>query len=266
MPYTDILNPTPTHPLNPDYGFQKKRPVTHLVSKANQGPPYFRDIMDVGHQFSLNWADKLASDARKLKWYYESYRGSLFTLVDYEGGGRMYTGRFSSPVEPVPTSNNHWTVQGVLFDEIPLSPMITYPSDWADDAVWMLTLNDFGDRMVAAVSGTWTLATIAGALSAQCFVNGGTVTTDAAGYVYQGYGFQLWAPTGPAYGQATVLLDTVAVGTVDFFSSSAQPSSSLLTVQNVPLGLHTLTLQPLHAKDSASTGYSVVFDALQVMR
>lgn len=266
MPYTDILNPTPTHPLNPDYGFQKKRPVTHLNAKANQGPPYFRDIMDVGHQFSFNWADKLKSHAQKLKWYYESYRDGLFTYIDHEGGGRHYVGRFSQPVEPVPTGHNRWTIQGVAFDEIPLSPMILYPFDWVNDAIWRLTLNDFGDRMVAAVSGTWALTTIAGSKSVQCFTDVNPVTTDIAAYVYQGYGFKLWAPTGPGNGQASVLLDGVNVGTVDFYSAGAAPSACLLTVQNISLGLHTLNLVPLVTKHAGSTGYNVTFDALQVMR
>jgi hypothetical protein len=266
MPYTDILNPTPTHPLNPDYGFQKKRPVTHLVAKANQGAPYFREIMDVGHQFSFNWADKLRGHAQKLKWYYESYRDGLFTYIDHEAGGRHYVGRFSSPIEPIPTSHNHWTIQGAIFDEVPLSSMISYPSDWQNDAIWRQVTNDFGDRMVAAVSGTWALATVSGAKSGQVWQNGGTVTTDQAGYVYTGYGFKLWAVTGPAYGKATVLLDGVSVGTPDLYSSSLLPSSCVLTVQNVPLGLHTITIQATNTKNASSSGYTIHFDALQVMR
>jgi hypothetical protein len=91
-------------------------------------------------------------------------------------------------------------------------------------------------------------------------------TTDIAGYCYQGYGFKLWAPTGPANGQASVLLDGVNVGTVDFYSAAAAASSCLLTVQNVQLGLHTLNLVPLMTKDGGSSGYNVLFDALQVMR
>lgn len=274
MPQTDILNPTPTHPLNPDYGFQKKRPLTHLNAKANQGPPYFREITDVGHQFVLSWNDKLAIHARELKRYYEQYRDGFFTLIDHEGGGRHYVGRFSQPVEPVPTSHNHWSVQQVVFEEVPLAPMIIYPGDWNHDAIWRFLLNDFGDRMVAAVSGTWTLAADAQAKSGNHFSNGGTITTDQASFSYVGYGFQFWAPTGPAGGQASVLLQTMnvsgsvptAVGTVDFYSATAAPSSMLLQVQNVPLGMHIVTLQPLNAKDAASSGATVMWDALKVMR
>jgi hypothetical protein len=262
----DVLNPTQTHPLNPDYGFQKKRPLTHLNAKAAVGLPYFREITDTGHQFSLNWNDRMASTARKLKWYYEQYRNGFFTLIDHEGGGREYVGRFSQPVEPQPTSHNHWSVQQVLFDEIPKAPMLIYPNDWQNDAVWGLLLNDFGDRMVAAVSGTWTLATDTAAKSGYHFSNAGTVTTDQACYVYAGYGFQFWAPTGAALGKATVYLDGVSAGTVDFYSATSMPSSMLLQVQNVSLGLHTVILQPLHAKNASSSGYTVLWDALKVMR
>ncbi|MGO8759366.1 MAG: hypothetical protein ACLQG3_14700 [Terracidiphilus sp.] len=266
MAQTDILNPTPTHPLNPDYGFQKKRPLTHLNAKANQGSPYFREITDTGHQFVLSWNDKLATHARKLKWYYEQYRDGFFTIVDHEACGRHYVGRFSQPVEPIPTSHNHWSVQQVLFDEVPLAPMLIYPNDWNNDAIWRLLLNDFGDRMAAAVSGTWTLGANALAKSEYLFTDAGTVTTDQCSYVYAGYGFQFWAPTGPACGQATVLLDGTAVGTIDFYSAAAAASSMLLQVQNVSLGIHTVSLLPLNTKNAASSGMTVWWDALKVMR
>ena len=272
MSQLDILNPTPTHPLNPDYGFQKKRPLTHLNAKANQGVPYFREITDTGHQFSLNWNDKLASHARRLKWYYEQYREGFFTLIDHEGGGRHYVGRFSQPVEPSPTGNNRWSVQQVLFDEIPGVPMLAYPSDWNNDSIWCLLLNDFGDRMVAAVSGTWTLAAPGSMFlasyskSAHLFWNAGTVTTDQAAYIYAGYGFQLWAPKSNALGIASVLLDGAVVGTVDFYAAEATASSMLFEMQNVSLGLHTVALQATNTKNGASGGYVVAWDALRVMR
>jgi hypothetical protein len=40
----------------------------------------------------------------------------------------------------------------------------------------------------------------------------------------------------------------------------------LLQVQNLPLGSHIVSLMPLNAKDAASTGYTVWWDALKVMR
>ncbi len=266
MSQLEVLNPTPTHPLNPDYGFQKKRPLTHLNAKGNQGPAYFREITDQGHQFSLNWIDKLAHDARRLKWYYEQFRKGFFTIIDHEGGGRHYVGRFTQPVEPVPTSHNHWSIQQVTFDEMPGAPMLIYPNNWQEDAIWECLLNDWGDRETAAVSGTWTLAADALARSGYHFANGGTVVTDQAAYVYAGYGFQFWAPTGPAYGQATILLDGTSVGNVDFYSANATPAAMLLQQQNVSLGIHTVTLQPLNTKNAASSGRTILWDALKVMR
>ena len=266
MPITDIMNPTPRHPLNPDYSFAKKRPITHLNAKANQGPPYFREIMDVGHQFSLSWNDKLETHARKLKWYYEQYRDGLFTFIDHEGGGRHYVGRFSTPVEPSPTSHNHWSIQQVLFDEVPTVPMLQYPSDWNNDAIWRLLLNDFGDRMAAAISGTWTLTADANAQSGYHFSSTGG-SLDQCSYCYQGYGFQFWAPTGSNLGQAAIDLDgTNVAAMIDFYTATTQPSTMLFQMENVPLGLHTVTLRPLHTNNSSSSGFAVLWDALKVMR
>jgi len=265
MPQTDILNPTPTHPLNPDYGFQRKRPVTHLNLKANRGVPFFRDITDVGHQFVLNWNDKLASHARKLKWYYEQYRDGVFTLIDHEGGGRHYVGRFSQPVEPIPTSHNHWSVQQVLFDEVPGSPMVLYPGDWQDDAIWQLLISDFGDVM-AAVSGSWVLTANAASQSGYEYVGANAATTDWAAFQYYGYGFQFWARTGPAMGIGQLVLDGTVLGNVDFYSAAAAAPSALMTQLNVPLGIHLVQLNATATNDIASTGTQIVWDALKVMR
>jgi hypothetical protein len=274
MPQTDILNPTPTHPLNPDYGFQKKRPLTHLNAKANQGSPYFREITDTGHQFSLSWNDKLADHARKLKWYYEQYRDGFFTLIDHEGGGRHYVGRFSQPVEPSPTGHNRWSVQQVLFDEIPLAPMLVYPNDWNNDAVWRLLIDDFGNRTVAMIAGSWELTTAAAffgsgvSKSGSILVALAPVTADQLSYVYAGYGFQFWAATSTGGGKANILLDGTAIGVVDFYSAAGSGGNSqmLFQAQNVQLGIHTVTLQPTGTADSGSSGTSVWWDALKVMR
>lgn len=271
MPQTDILNPTPTHPLNPDYGFQKKRPVTHLVAKANQGVPYYRELTDTGHQFVFNWADKPRTAIDRLKWYYEQYRDGFFTYIDHEDGGRQYVGRFSAAVEPVPTAHGRWTVQGVTFDEIATAPMLKYPNRWDTDSVWRFAVNDFSQRMVAAQSGSWTLAANSQAKSGYEFVNANTNTTDTAAYQYVGYGFQFWARTGPNMGQANLILDGTSLGTLDFYSAAAispntQGSSPLLAQLNVPLGVHLVQLVALNTKNSASSGSTIVWDALRVMR
>ncbi len=267
MSQHDILNPTPLHPLNPDYSFQKKRPITHLNTKANRGRPYFRDLTDVGHQFVLSWADKSKEDADRLKWYYEQYQGGVFTFIDHEGGGRHYVGHFSSPVEPAPASHGHWFVQQIQFDEIPGLAMLQYPDRWDRDAIWALLIDDFGDGPMAAVNGTWTLATNAAAKSGSVISSPNTNTTDRAAYQYRGYGFQFWAPTGPAMGIAQILLDGVVLGNVDFYSAVASTQAvNLFTQLNVPLGVHVVQINATNTKDSSSTGKTIQWDALRVMR
>ena len=265
MPQTDILNPTPKHPLNWDYGFQRKRPVTHLNLKANRGVPFFRDITDVGHQFLLNWSDRPAHVAEELKRYYEQYRDGFFTIVDHESYGRHYVGRFSTPIEPVPTSHNHWAMQQILFDEIPGVPMVTYPNRWDWDAVWQLLISDFNDVMAAA-SGSWTLTANAAAKSDYEYVGANTVTTDWAAYQYYGYGFQFWARTGSALGIGQLVLDGTVLGNVDFYSAAAAAPSALVTQLNVPLGIHLVQLNATNTKNSASSAKTILWDALRVMR
>jgi hypothetical protein len=262
-----ILNPTPRHPLNPDYAFQRKRPITHLNAKANRGVPFFRDLTDVGHQIVMNWIDKSVDDADALKNVYEQYLDGFFTYIDHEGGGRHYVGHFTSPVEPSPTSHGHWGIQQVTFDEVPEVPMLVYPHRWDKDAIWRLLIDDYKTNVMAASSGTWTLTVNAVAKSGQELVSPGTATSDWAAYQYRGYGFQFWARTGPDMGIAQLTLDGTVLGNIDFYSAApATQAAAIYTSQNVPLGIHVVQINPTNTKNSASTGTTIVWDALRVMR
>jgi hypothetical protein len=165
-------------------------------------------------------------------------------------------------------------MQQVLFDEVPLAPMLVYPNDWNNDAIWRLLLNDFGDRMVAAVAATWTLTANPAAKSGSVFSSAsvaiGAGLLGAASYVYAGYGFQFWSIKGPAAGIGALSLDGTFLANVDFYAANnlLQPnvSSMLFQQQNVPLGIHTVTLTATGTKNAASSGYAVNWDALKVMR
>lgn len=418
MPASDILNPSPTDPLNPDYGWQKKRPTTQAVLKASAGAAYFREITDIGHQFALNWgttvdSQKAWTDIARLKRYFEQYRDGYFTLIDWEGNQRQYVGRFTTPVEPIPVGHNRWAAQNVIFEEVPGAEMLVYPSDWANESIWRHTENDFGDILPAVDNwANWTLldeatpgsqgpigaavggsfeiefatgesgtttaqpgsafemwvpagATIVGiqvsfvreiagdsnllantasiqlmkagspvgtpkssatdwtlsptqetygsssdlwgtTWSPSDFYNAGfgfgvevafdstactqksyadgdaylvtvyytlpepviesAVTNAWAEMAYVGWGCQIWAPTGPAQGIADVYLDGVSQGTIDQYSASSQASSMLMQLQNVPLGTHLLQVVVSGTKNSSSSGYTIIFDSLKVMR
>jgi hypothetical protein len=214
----------------------------------------------------LSWVDKTVDEADRLKNYYEQYLDGFFTFIDHEGGGRHYVGHFTSPVEPSPSSHNHWFVQQVTFDEIPTVPMLVYPHRWDKDAIWQKLITDYGDGPMAAYNGTWTLTANAVAKSGKELVSPGTATTDWAAYQYRGYGFQFWARTGPDMGIGQLLLDGTVLGNIDFYAPAATSAVAIETQLDVPLGIHVVQLNVTNTKNSASTGTTIVWDALRVMR
>ncbi len=270
MPASDILNTSPTDPLNPDYGWQKKRPTTQSVLKANAGAAYFREITDIGHQFALNWgttndSQKLWTDIARLKRYFEQYRDGYFTLVDYEGNGRQFVGRFTTPVEPIPVGHNRWAAQNVIFEEVPGATMLEYPSDWTNESIWRYCLNDFGEVQPAVDDPTnWSLST--NSLDAGGYEITSGVTSAWAQMAYVGWGCQVWAPQEPDRGIAAVYLDGVSQGTIDQYAASPTQSASLMQIQNVVLGIHILQLVVTGTKNSSSSGYTIAFDSLKIMR
>ncbi len=94
----------------------------------------------------------------------------------------------------------------------------------------------------------------------------GTVITDAAEWLYFGYGFRLWSYKGPEMGIVQVFLDGVSLGTVDLYSAAATVSAVVLTTQSVSLGQHRVKLQPTNTKNAASSAFNVNADAIEVMR
>jgi hypothetical protein len=271
MPASDIINATPTDPLNPDYGWQKKRPTTSSTLKAAAGPAYFREITDAGHQFALNFGTTIDSqksfeDIARLKRYYEQYRGGFFTLIDHEGNGRHYVGRFTTPVEPIPVGHNRWSAQGIVFEEVPGAPMVNYPTDWANDAIFAYAIDDFGNAAPAPDDwSNWAVTTDGyGTKSTQDLTS--AVANAYVRFAYVGWGVRIYAPKGPDRGKAEVFLDGVSQGTVDQYAAAGTPSANLLEVANVPLGVHVVKVVCTHTKNGASSGYTIAFDALQVMR
>jgi hypothetical protein len=283
MPQTDILNPTQGwdtslgDSMNPDYGFTRKRPSTQLRKKAVGGTPWTRETQNSGHVFQLSWIGRTWACAQRLRQYYEQYEDGFFTIIDWDGGGRHYVGRFTGEDFPiVETSNNKWDVQNLTFEEIPIVPMVQYPSDWTHDAVMLFPWNDFGDQKLAT-SGTWSQATLAAepvgitlggiartALPLTYMTDPG-IANDWAQFEYRGYGFQLYLVQGPAQGQAQVLLDGVVVGTPDCYAAA----SGVLMVniqQSVSLDIHRVQVVCLGTKNASSSATNIGWYSLEVMR
>lgn len=271
MPETDILNPdtdwdaTLQDSMCPNYGFTRKRTSTQLRKKAIGGTPWTRETQNTGHSFSLSWIGRSWACVQRLKRYYEQYEDGFFTIIDWDGGGRHYVGRFTSEVVPVETGNGMWDVQNVTFEEIPRVPMVQYPQDWDNDAITLYPTNDFGDTKLAT-SGTWNFAL-------QNFEESSVTTATSTGnagdwaqYEYRGYGFKLFLLQGPEFGQCEVLLDGNVVATIDCYAAADSGPQMVLMQQNVSLDIHRVMVQVLGTKNASATAASVCWHSLEVMR
>ncbi|QNI34539.1 hypothetical protein H7849_11950 [Alloacidobacterium dinghuense] len=285
MPETDILNPTTTwqsdieDSMTPDYGFTRKRATTQLRKKAVGGTPWTRETQNTGHTFLFSWLQRSWLCVQRLKQYYEQYEDGFFTIIDQDGGGRHYVGRFSSEVVPTETGNGRWDVQNVTFEEIPRVAMVEYPSDWDHDSIFFGVNNDFGDQKLAT-SGAWSEASYAAAqitlggilrtnLPGVIMTNPGTNAGDWAQFEYRGYGFQLYLVNGPAMGKADVYLDDVLLTTVDCYAASPGIDAGVqiaVSQPNVSLDIHRVKVVVDATKNASSTGAAISWYGLQVMR
>jgi hypothetical protein len=97
--------------------------------------------------------------------------------------------------------------------------------------------------------------------------SGGTyrsaATAGPASFTFTGTQVHWITTTGPSYGKAEVYLDGVDQGTVDLYS----PTTHWQTAKSYTAsgsGQHTLTIQVLAQKNTASTGKAVNIDAFTV--
>lgn len=277
MPSTDILNPQPAweddiqDSMCPNYGFSRERPSTLLSVKAIGGSPWTRETQNTGHSFSLSWLDRSWACVQRIKWYYERYEDGFFTIIDWDGGGRHYVGRFTSAPKIVEAGNGMWSIQGLTFEEVPGAPMVQYPNDWDNDATVLFPFNDFGEQKLAA-SGAWAAnnRTIEGS-PAQTLDDPGT-NGDWAQYEYRGYGFQLYLMQGPEFGQCQVYLDGVQQNTpggsptFDCYAAADIGPQMVLQMQNVSLNLHRVKVVALGTKNALATAATISWHSLKVMR
>lgn len=277
MPETDILNPAPGLDLtvgdsmNPSYGFRIDRPSTLLRAKAVAGRPWTRETENSGHVFTLGWIGRTLACANRLKQYYEQYEQGFFTIVDWEGGGRHYVGRFTTPVIKVATANNKWDVQNVTFEEVPTVPMVEYPQDWENDSILFYPFDDFGDQKVATL-GAWSATgrTLMG--KAALTMDDTGVANDWAQFEYRGYGFQLFLMQGPEYGQCQVYLDgtlqsnALGATTIDCYAVADIGPQIAMQQQNVSLDIHRVKVVALGTKNALATAPAISWHSLRVMR
>ena len=155
MAETDILNPVSkwvdsiSDNPSPDYGFTRSRPDVRARVKAPGGAPDSREVQNAGHTFKLGWLNRSYACVQMVMRYAAQYEDGYFTLIDQDGGGRHYVGRFTGDINPVQLGNDSYDLRDLTFEEYPGAPMLQYPTDWDHDAVFLNPFADGGKQNVA---------------------------------------------------------------------------------------------------------------------
>jgi hypothetical protein len=272
MAETDILNPVRAwwpaindNP-NPSYGFTRRANQNTVLAKARMGSPYSRDTMSDGFAFMMTYVDRPWTTVLRLKRFYEQHKGGYFTYIDWDGGGRHHVGRFTSPVNAAETGNNKYTVQELLFEEMPRARMVEYPADFVN---WSRQINVVDDFLAPAAAWysytnpTWALQidpSLVGPSSSdpsayELFSATPTVG-DWAQIEYVGWGFQINFRQNVALGNVLVYVDDVVTISIDLSNGSqvaipgigmALPAGvtlagGLLTSPQMPLDTHRVKI------------------------
>ena len=268
MPETVILNERVgwdediQDSIAPDYGFPNKRANTRVFAKAPGGQPFSRETQNAGHTLTFSWLNRSYECVQRIRRFVEQYEDGFFTIVDWDGGGRHYVGRFTGECAPAQKGNDRYDITDLTFEEVPGAPMLQYPSDWDRDSIQLRVANDYG-RQNLATSGTWT----PGVTPAFKTLDSAGTAGDFATMEYRGYGFQLWMQMGPAYGIVQVLLDDATVNaSLDLYAEAALGPQLVLTQSQVPLDLHRVKVFVTGNKNAAATAAGASWCMLQVMR
>lgn len=301
MAETDILNPVRSwwaaindNP-NPSYGYTRRSANNSALARVRLGAPYSRETMNQGFAFEFNYIDRPWSTILRLKHFYEAFKSGYFTYIDWDGGGRHHVGRFTTPVNASETANNKYTVQGLIFEEMPTARMVRYPADFTNWARTINVVDDFLNPTVATYSvtpGAW-ISQLNPALAAPSatdptayelcnatptFSTVAPANYDWAQMQYIGWGFQMRFRTGPALCQIGISLDGVLLCVVDLSTGAAVPISPAVvvalptgvtvangqvTVRNVPLDMHRVMVQAYAAGSGGGT--AAIFPAVTVI-
>jgi hypothetical protein len=261
---TDILNPDVGSELNPDYGFALQRPKSRVSYRPRNSRPLERQVDSQPHVIQLLWQNRPSAVAKALLQWEQQYEDGYFQYFDAERS-RYYAGRFMEPLTIAQTAFEKCNIQGV-FEELVGALMFEYPDDWDNDAIFVDEQNDWGD-IVWGVQGAWVRTANALARGGFELLNAAPVNTDFAKLQYFGYGFKLWLSKGPNRGQCAIYVDDVLyVANLDLYSAAAAPAQPLVIDANLPIGIHSVKILALAAKNGASSSTAVVADAIQVMR
>ena len=305
MAETDIFNPTNwtaaglTFNPNPSYGFTRKMGSNRQIARPRMGIYPERDVMNGGHVFSLMWVGTDLSTMQRINSFYHAFKAGYFTLIDQDNEGRHYVGRFMTEPEPSHPANGKYTLQGVVFEEMPRARMLQYPSNFVIDGHTINVVDDYLKPRVAMMQGAWTIqlspTAPAGSTPQQPALleafDAIAAIGDWAQVEYVGFGFFMVFRLDPSLGTVNIFLDgNLIVQSLDLASgnnallagglgASCIPTSSyggvvgtsggaaidvILTVPNVSLDVHRVKVQAVGPNSSAASGspYAIIFPQL----
>jgi hypothetical protein len=271
MSEQNILNPSQTSLLNPDWGYTEGLPEMRSIFQARSGNLFTRQNSGLGRTYDLEWHGRDLATKHALQQWDEQYRNDFFTFADWERG-RYFSGRFAAPLTFSPRGNQTYDVKG-QFVELPGAAMYAYAADWTRDAIFLEERNGFGEDLVKLLTpGNWTF------LGSQPFAHGGkeyfsAVTNETAEWIYFGYGCSVWCLKGANSGIMGIsvirLRDGVYVyGETNFdaYSASDVASAPIAIIANLVLDLYRVKLRVTGTKNGSSSGFVLDADAIQVMR
>jgi len=272
MSEANILNATPSDPLNPDMPYPEGRPELYDDLIMDGGDLFTRQNRFFGRIYELVWSRRSKATMHTLRQWEEQYRRDFFTFIDHERT-RRFSGRLilDAAQKVIFEGNEQWTVRG-RFIELVGKVMNTYPSDWTRDANFLEERDGSGTDLFTAV-GTWTFNTNALSHGGFEVFNANTNTTDYAEIEYFGYGCRLWGRKANNLGIGSVRVvrarDGVVVAgptNVDYYNSSALAAAALFTAQNLPLDRYFIRETATNTKNASSSNNQIPFDAVEVMR
>lgn len=276
MAETDILNPKQGYDpkykdsMNPNQGWQRTRKSTLATIKPAFGRPWSRESGNSGHSYQLSWTRRNLMVTNRLKLFFEQFETGFFTLIDWDTG-RHYVGRFVGDMPQSFEVNGRFSSTGWTFEEVPGCPMLQYPDNWECWGVIMRPFDDFGDERVAVSSANWTQP--AAVLNDEGVLvqpnqlqDLAPVAGDSVTFEYRGYGFQLWADSGPGYGIAQLVVDGVVIQNIDLYNADEQGVGVVYENTAMPLDIHRVELVLSATKNEASSGTGMLLDSFKVMR
>lgn len=289
MAETDILNPVTgwwdvlgDNP-NWSYGWTRKTSQNKRIMRPRLGRRYSREVLNAGYTMSLNWVDRPWVTMERIKTFYEAFQGGYFTLIDRDGGNRHHVGQFTTEPNPIETANGKYTIQGLIFEEVPQARMLEYPTDWDNSSHFINAVDDYLNPLVAT-SGAWLRQlspSMAGTSltvpSSYEWINAAPAAGDFAQVEYVGWGFQMPLRAAPALGLCDIYVDGVLfVQGMDLSNGTAPQTvvNGVITppiagglVQGIamPLDKHRVKIVARAAKGAASTGTGVIYPQIQVM-